>query len=52
VNFRDVDPESFWRSEQAKSLRKKVEAEKCGECMLTCSLGDSLSIHEFLRGGF
>ncbi len=52
VNFISDPPEIFWKSKEAMELRQRVERELCPECMLSCSLGDSLSVPEFLRGGF
>jgi MoaA/NifB/PqqE/SkfB family radical SAM enzyme len=52
VNFLDTDPGKFWRSREAEEVRRRIAREKCPECMLGCSLGDSLSIAEFLGGGF
>ena len=52
VNFLTIDPEKFWRSREAEDLRRRAAGENCPECMLGCSLGDSLSIAEFLSGGF
>jgi len=52
VNFMETDPATFWRSREAEDLRRRAARENCPECMLGCSLGDSLSITEFLGGGF
>ncbi len=52
VNFQDRAPEQFWKSRDARELRKRAERELCPSCALSCSLGDSLSIREFLAGGF
>jgi len=52
VDFLKIAPEKFWRSQELSVLRKKVEQTLCPACMLSCSLGDSLSISEFITGGF
>jgi len=52
VDFLKTDPELFWKSGQAQALRRKAEAQLCPGCLLGCSLGDSLSMREFLAGGF
>jgi MoaA/NifB/PqqE/SkfB family radical SAM enzyme len=51
VSFLETEPEAFWKSAKAAELRRRAEQEKCPQCMLGCSLGDSLSISEFLAGG-
>jgi len=52
VDFRETDPGFFWKSSRAKTLRRRVAAELCPGCLLSCSLGDSLSFLEFIAGGF
>jgi len=52
ISFLEQDPEPFWKSADARELRAKVLARECPDCMLSCSLGDSLSLREFLAGGF
>jgi len=52
INFRNQSPGLFWKSREAMELRRQIENRECPDCMLSCSLGDSLSISEFLRGGF
>lgn len=51
-NFREAEAEEFWKSEEAQSLRDRVHREFCPSCMLSCSLGDSLPLSEWLRGGW
>ena len=52
VNFLQVSAEKFWKSKTTRELRKRIQKQLCPKCGLSCSLGDSLSISEFLRGGF
>jgi len=52
VNFLEIEPEKFWKARIARALRKRIQRKLCPGCGLSCSLGDSLSLSEFLRGGF
>jgi len=52
VNFLEMDPGKFWKGKEARALRRKAAQELCPSCMLSCSVGDSLSLREFFSGGF
>lgn len=46
------DMEKLWKSAEARKMRARVRRELCPECMLSCSLGDSMPLSEWLRGGW
>jgi len=48
----DADVEKLWKSPEARAMRSRVRRELCGSCMLSCSLGDSMPLGEWLRGGW
>lgn len=48
----DSDPEALWKSRETKRMRKSVRENCCGSCMLSCSLGDSMPLSEWLKGGW
>ena len=51
-NLLTEDAASLWRSEEAKKMRARIHREFCPSCMLSCSLGDSMPLWEWLRGGW
>ena len=52
VNLLGRDPEEFWHSREVQAMRRRVQAEHCPTCPLSCSLGDSLTWDEWRRGGW
>jgi MoaA/NifB/PqqE/SkfB family radical SAM enzyme len=46
------DMAALWRSDEAEAMRGRVRRELCPGCMLSCSLGDSMPLSEWLRGGW
>lgn len=51
-NVLDEDMDVLWRSKEAREMRRKVHREFCPTCMLSCSLGDSMPVWEWVRGGW
>lgn len=51
-NVAVLDPEQVWKSKEAAAMRKEVERRLCPGCMLSCSLGDSMPLSEWLAGGW
>jgi len=52
---RDVTEEEMdklWKSREVREFRRKVSREVCPDCMLSCSLGDSMPLSEWLGGGW
>lgn len=52
VNVCGMDVEEIWRSAAAREMRKRIEKEFCPSCMLSCSVGDAMSLREFIAGGW
>jgi len=52
ISFVENDPEEIWHDKKARALRKRAEKEYCPACALSCSLGDSMPISEWLAGGW
>ncbi|MFO8055911.1 MAG: radical SAM protein [bacterium] len=50
VLYENMD--ELWRSADMLKLRKKVHRDLCPSCMLSCSLGDSMPLSEWLKGGW
>ncbi len=48
----EEDPAELWRSREAMEMRKWVEKKCCPACTLSCSLGDSMPLSEWLSGGW
>jgi MoaA/NifB/PqqE/SkfB family radical SAM enzyme len=52
VNVLGRDPEEVWQSREVDALRRRIQVEYCPTCPLSCSLGDSLTLSEWWRGGW
>ena len=50
INILDEDIKKVWPGKKAKEMRKMVCREMCPTCMLSCSLGDSMPLSEFIKG--
>ena len=51
-NVLNQDMKALWKGPEAKAMRERVLREFCPSCMLSCSLGDSMPLIEWLRGGW
>jgi len=51
-NVTKEDPEAIWRGREARLMRARVHGEFCPSCMLSCSLGDSMPVGEYFKGGW
>ncbi len=52
VNACGKDMDAFWRGKDARAMRRRVAREFCPSCMLSCSVGDAMSITELVQGGW
>jgi MoaA/NifB/PqqE/SkfB family radical SAM enzyme len=52
LNVLTDNPERIWRGAAARAMRRRVHRELCPGCMLSCSLGDSMPLDEWRRGGW
>jgi MoaA/NifB/PqqE/SkfB family radical SAM enzyme len=50
VNITEENIEEVWDSDKARKMRKMVCQKLCPTCMLSCSLGDSMPLGEYLKG--
>jgi MoaA/NifB/PqqE/SkfB family radical SAM enzyme len=46
------DMDKLWQSKEAKDVRHNITCSFCPSCMLSCSLGDSMPMGEWVRGGW
>jgi MoaA/NifB/PqqE/SkfB family radical SAM enzyme len=44
--------DKLWTSSGARTMRDTIRREYCPTCMLSCSLGDSMPLGEWLKGGW
>ncbi len=52
VDVFGLDLDELWRSSEAEEMRRRVLKDFCPSCMLSCSVGDAMSIRELLQRGW
>ncbi len=52
VKVQDKDVDKVWRGTEARTMRSRIAREFCPDCMLSCSLGDAMSLTDRLQSSW